>query len=83
MGIAATGQGQGQLRNARSLDYTQLEREENALDIAEFYWRFDAEAPLEQLDSNFAGESNGGRGQRVVTLDLLKPDVLINRIAFS
>jgi len=37
------------------LDYTQLEREENALDIAEFYWHFDAEAPLEQLD-NYAGE---------------------------
>lgn len=60
MGIAAAGiapgTGHGQLRNARSLDYTQLERsEENALDIAEFYWHFDAEAPLEQLD-NYAGE---------------------------
>ncbi|EDW78729.2 uncharacterized protein Dwil_GK12590 [Drosophila willistoni] len=42
--------GGGQLRNARSLDYTQLEEqqqqceENSALDIAEFYWRFDAEA---------------------------------------
>lgn len=60
MGIASAGQGQGQLRNARSLDYTQLEREENALDIAEFYWRFDADAPLEQLDSNYAGECHLG-----------------------
>ncbi|KAM8710457.1 hypothetical protein ACLKA7_017126 [Drosophila subpalustris] len=54
VGIAAAGvapgTGHGQLRNARSLDYTQLERDENALDIAEFYWHFDAEAPLEQLD---------------------------------
>ncbi|XP_032586876.2 protein javelin [Drosophila mojavensis] len=53
----ATAVGQGQLRNARSLDYTQLEREENALDIAEFYWRFDAEAPLEQVD-NYAVNDN-------------------------
>ncbi|KAH8314896.1 hypothetical protein KR074_007871 [Drosophila pseudoananassae] len=53
VGVAGggTGSGNGQLRNARSLDYTQLEREENGLDIAEFYWRFDAEAPLEQVDS--------------------------------
>ncbi|EDV96491.1 GH16272 [Drosophila grimshawi] len=58
VGIAtAPAGGQGQLRNARSLDYTQLEREENALDIAEFYWRFDAEAPLEQLD-NYAVNDN-------------------------
>lgn len=57
MGVAGggSGSGNGQLRNARSLDYTQLEREENGLDIAEFYWRFDAEAPLEQVDS-YAGE---------------------------
>ncbi|XP_050741960.1 protein javelin [Drosophila biarmipes] len=51
VGVAGSGSGNGQLRNARSLDYTQLEREENALDIAEFYWRFDAEAPLDQVDS--------------------------------
>ncbi|KAH8302030.1 hypothetical protein KR044_001963 [Drosophila immigrans] len=44
----------GQLRNARSLDYTQLEREENALDIAEFYWHFDAEAPLDDDVDNYA-----------------------------
>ncbi|KAH8305276.1 hypothetical protein KR018_010022, partial [Drosophila ironensis] len=50
-GGPGAGSGNGQLRNARSLDYTQLEREENALDIAEFYWRFDAEAPLDQVDS--------------------------------
>ncbi|XP_036670408.2 protein javelin isoform X1 [Drosophila suzukii] len=49
--VGVAGSGNGQLRNARSLDYTQLEREENALDIAEFYWRFDAEAPLDQVDS--------------------------------
>ncbi|EDW50726.1 GM13835 [Drosophila sechellia] len=49
--VGGAGSGNGQLRNARSLDYTQLEREENALDIAEFYWRFDAEAPLDQVDS--------------------------------
>ncbi|XP_017048412.1 protein javelin [Drosophila ficusphila] len=51
VGVAGSGNGNGQLRNARSLDYTQLEREENALDIAEFYWRFDAEAPIDQADS--------------------------------
>ncbi|XP_030239793.1 protein javelin isoform X1 [Drosophila navojoa] len=53
----ATAVGQGQLRNARSLDYSQLEREENALDIAEFYWRFDAEAPLEQVDNYAVNDS--------------------------
>ncbi|KAH8365785.1 hypothetical protein KR093_004398 [Drosophila rubida] len=53
VGIAAAA-GHGQLRNARSLDYTQLEREENALDIAEFYWHFDAEAPLEPPLDDYA-----------------------------
>lgn len=42
------------------MDYTQLEREENALDIAEFYWHIDAEAPLEQVD-NYAGELADGQ----------------------
>ncbi|KAH8266157.1 hypothetical protein KR038_007336, partial [Drosophila bunnanda] len=53
VGVTGSGNctGNGQLRNARSLDYTQLERDENALDIAEFYWRFDAEAPLDQVES--------------------------------
>lgn len=57
VGVPGSGNctGNGQLRNARSLDYTQLERDENALDIAEFYWRFDAEAPLDQVES-YAGE---------------------------
>ncbi|KAH8297792.1 hypothetical protein KR054_010325, partial [Drosophila jambulina] len=50
-GSGNCGTGNGQLRNARSLDNTQLERDENALDIAEFYWRFDAEAPLDKVDS--------------------------------
>lgn len=59
--VGGAGSGNGQLRNARSLDYTQLEREENALDIAEFYWRFDAEAPLDQVDS-YAGERRPSGG---------------------
>ncbi|XP_060656764.1 protein javelin isoform X2 [Drosophila nasuta] len=54
---AASAAGHGQLRNARSLDYTQLEREENALDIAEFYWHFDAEAPHEQVDNYAVNDS--------------------------
>ncbi|SPP85168.1 Hypothetical predicted protein [Drosophila guanche] len=69
------GPGSGQLRNARSLDYTQLEREENALDIAEFYWRFDAEAPLDHGDSyavlpindNFEAEAAAEEGGEPTT----------------